>query len=220
MFTGIVLTTGIVRLQPIAGGDQRLRVEFPAAALGTFAAGDSVCVSGVCLTALALQPGRFHADVSAETLSLTTLGALADGHPVNLEPAATLSTLMGGHLVSGHVDGTGTLVWRKPDARSERMRFRAPFDLARYIAAKGSICIDGVSLTLGVCERQNFWVYLISHTMGRTTLQGLRAGDRVNLEADIIGKYVEKFLANRGLSGSGEQGLSRAFLAKHGFTAS
>lgn len=197
MFTGIVLTTGIVRLQPIAGGDQRLRVEFPAAALGTFAAGDSVCVSGVCLTALALQPGCFHADVSAETLSLTTLGALADGHPVNLEPAATLSTLMGGHLVSGHVDGTGTLVWRKPDARSERMRFRAPFDLARYIAAKGSICIDGVSLTVNAVDSAEFEVNLIPHTLAATTLGTLETGSSVNLEVDLVARYLERLLDSR-----------------------
>ena len=141
MFTGIVLTTGTVTQRPTGSGDTRISVHHAADALGRVDTGGSVCVSGVCLTALSPRADGFDADVSTETLSLTTLGERAGGGRVNLEPAATMATPLGGHLVTGHVDGVGELLERHADARSERMRFRVPAPLARYVAGKGSVSL-------------------------------------------------------------------------------
>ncbi len=201
MFTGIVVTTGTLTGRPApaagGGGDLRVAVRHPAGALGALGVGASVCVSGVCLTALAPREDGFEADVSTETLSLTTLGERTAGGVVNLEPAATLATPLGGHLVSGHVDGIGTLVSRRADARSERMRFSLPAELARYVAAKGSVCIDGVSLTVNAVAASEFEVNIIPHTLAATTLGSLAPGARVNIEVDLVARYLERLLECR-----------------------
>lgn len=194
MFTGIVMTTGRVDAIETRGADMRLALVAEDDALGVISAGDSVCVSGVCLTALEPARRRFQADVSAETVSRTTLGRLVRGSRVNLERAATLATLLGGHLVSGHVDGTGVLRERRADARSVRMRFEVPDTLARYIADKGSICVEGVSLTVNTADGALFDVNIVPHTLEATTLGALATGDPVNIEVDQVARYIERLM--------------------------
>jgi len=192
MFTGIVQTVGsIVRLEP-RGGDTRLVVEAGALDLFDVALGDSICVSGVCLTAIALDGNTFAADVSTETLSRTTLGLLQSGKGVNLEKSLRFSDRLGGHLVSGHVDGVGEVAAIEPDARSQRWTFVLPAPLARYVAEKGSICVDGVSLTVNEVAANRFGVNLIPHTIDVTTFRDKRVGDKVNIEVDLIARYVER----------------------------
>ena len=195
MFTGIVISRGILREMTEVGGDIRLRIECPELDLETAAAGDSICVSGACLTMLEPTGSSFHADVSPETLSLTTLGRLQAGDAINLELALRADDRMGGHLVTGHVDGMATLVSRHPDARSERFEFEVPQELARYVARKGSVCIDGVSLTVNEVDGPRFSVCLIPHTLAVTTLGSLQPGDPVNLEVDLIARYLERLMS-------------------------
>ena len=172
MFTGIIQAVGeIVAVEPV-GGDTRLRIDTGGLDLAGAGLGDSIAVNGVCLTAVELSPGEFVADVSQETLSLTTLGAAREGTRVNLEPALTLATPLGGHLVSGHVDGVGGLASLEADARSTRMEFEAPPTLSRYIARKGSITIDGTSLTVNGVEGDKFSVNIVPHTLERTIMGG------------------------------------------------
>ncbi len=154
--------------------------------------GDSIAVAGVCLTALDIDAARFAADVSNETLALTTLGRLPAGAAVNLEKALRLSDRLGGHLVSGHVDGVGTVVAIEGDARSQRWTFAAPVALARYIAVKGSVCVDGASLTVNAVDGARFAVNLIPHTQAVTTFGQRRVGDAVNIEVDLIARYAER----------------------------
>lgn len=195
MFTGIVQDMGrIVALEPRAG-DVRLRVAVERLPLDAVRSGDSIAVSGVCLTVVEHDAGGFAADVSNETLSLTTLGDLAPGSSVNLEPALRAGDPLGGHLVSGHVDGVGRVVSLAQDARSWRIRFETPPDLARYVARKGSIAIDGVSLTVNEVEGREFGINIIPHTWQVTTIGGYAPGRRVNLEIDPIARYVERLLA-------------------------
>ena len=196
MFTGIVETRGTVARLETRDGDGRLTVDAPD--LGEFQVGDSICVSGACLTAAARTERGFIADVSRETLDRTTLGALAAGASVNLERSLTLASPLGGHLVTGHVDGVGELLSQEEDARSRRLRFRAPEGLARYLAAKGSVCVDGVSLTVNEVEGREFGINVIPHTAAVTTLGGARPGSRVNLEADLVARYVERLLNGGG----------------------
>ena len=196
MFTGIVQTCGAVTRLEARGGDARLVIDAPD--LGEFRVGDSISVSGACLTAAARTERGFAADVSRETLDRTTLGALGTGAAVNLELSLTLASPLGGHLVSGHVDGVGELLSQEEDARSRRLRFRAPEGLARYLAAKGSVCVDGVSLTVNEVEGREFEVNVIPHTAAVTTLGDARPGSRVNLEADLIARYVERLLSGGG----------------------
>ncbi|TAN06078.1 MAG: riboflavin synthase [Rhodanobacteraceae bacterium] len=192
MFTGIVQAAGrIARLEP-RGGDVRLEVTAYGIDPADIALGDSISVSGCCLTVVAREGDTLAFDVSNETLSLTTLGGLHAGDRVNLEKALRLSDRLGGHLVSGHVDGVGSIVAIAPDARSQRWTLEAPAALARYIAAKGSICVDGVSLTVNAVDGRRFDVNLIPHTVEVTTFAERRVGDRVNLEADILARYVER----------------------------
>ena len=192
MFTGIVQALGnIERIEP-RGGDTRLWVAVPGDFLADAAIGDSIAVAGVCLTAVAFDAARFAADVSTVTLACTTLGALDVGNAVNLEKALRLADRLGGHLVSGHVDAVGRVLSVTPDARSQRWTFEAPLALARYIAAKGSICIDGVSLTVNEVEGARFGVNLIPHTVEVTTFHDRRVGDAVNLEVDLVARYVER----------------------------
>jgi riboflavin synthase len=213
MFTGIIQTVGrVVRLEP-RGGDVRLAVDTAGLDLADVQPGDSIAVSGVCLTAVALEPHGFAADVSNETLSLTTLGQLKAGDPVNLEKALRLADRLGGHLVSGHVDGVGKVVAITPDGRSQRWTFELPAALARYIAAKGSVCIDGTSLTVNEVVGSRFGVNLIPHTVGHTAFHARRVGDAVNIEVDVIARYVERLLS----SGQAPARLDEAFLKQHGF---
>jgi len=197
MFTGIIEATGrIARIEP-RGGDVRLIVEAASLGLDDVAIGDSISVSGVCLTAIALDGDTFAADVSNETLSVTSLGALAVGAAVNLEKAMRLSDRLGGHLVSGHIDGVGRVVSVEPDARSQRWTFELPAELARYVASKGSIAIDGVSLTVNEVDDRRFGVNLIPHTVEVTTFRDRRAGDSVNIEVDLVARYVERLYGER-----------------------
>jgi riboflavin synthase len=212
MFTGIIQTVGRIARLERRGGDVRLHVDTAALDLSDVQPGDSIAVSGVCLTAIELGAGSFAADVSNETLSLTTLGQLKAGDPVNLEKALRLADRLGGHLVSGHVDGVGKVVSVTPDARSQRWTFEVPVDLARYIAAKGSICIDGTSLTVNEVAGTRFGVNLIPHTVAHTAFHAKRPGDAVNVEVDVIARYVERLI------GSGQPPrLDEAFLTQHGF---
>ncbi len=192
MFTGIVQAMGaIVRVEP-RGGDTRLVIDTGGLDASDIAIGDSVCVSGVCLTAVEIDVADVAVDISTETLSRTTLGGLKSGDCVNLEKSLRLSDRLGGHLVSGHVDGVGRVVAIEPDARSQRWTFEVPSGLSRYIAAKGSVCIDGVSLTVNEVAANRFGVNLIPHTIGATTFQYKRVGDAVNIEVDLIARYLER----------------------------
>ncbi|MBB5014529.1 riboflavin synthase [Rehaibacterium terrae] len=195
MFTGIVQAVGRVAAVEPRGGDVRLVIDSVDLGLDDVALGDSIAVAGVCLTAIELDGPCFAADVSLETLDRTTLGALHAGDAVNLEKALRLADRLGGHLVSGHVDGIGRVLDVRDDARSQRWIFEAPPALARYIAAKGSICIDGTSLTVNEVEGSRFGVNLIPHTVQRTTFGFRRPGDAVNLEVDMVARYVERLLA-------------------------
>ena len=194
MFTGIVQGVGTVRAIEPRGGDVTLVFDTAGVSLADIELGGSVAVSGVCLTATRFDASSFAADVSRETLSLTTLGDWVVGSRVNLEKALLAGQALGGHYVTGHVDGVGELVSRHDDARSVRMEFRVPPELARYVARKGSICIDGVSLTVNGARGGRFHVTLVPHTVGVTTRGGLQAGSRVNLEVDIIARYVERMM--------------------------
>ncbi|HET9389432.1 MAG TPA: riboflavin synthase [Steroidobacteraceae bacterium] len=192
MFTGIVQDIGQVKSLESRGGDVRIVIEFGRLDTRGLNIGDSICVQGCCLTAVGLQEKSFAADVSRETLSLTTLGALRSGSPVNLEPSLRAGDPLGGHLVSGHVDGIATVVSITGDARSQRLRFAVPHALARYIARKGSVSVDGVSLTVNEVEGDEFGVNIIPHTQQVTTLGRLTAGARVNLEVDQVARYMER----------------------------
>lgn len=220
MFTGIVAAVGHIARSEARGGDMRLHIASGTLDLASAAIGDSIAVSGVCLTAVAIDGQAFAADVSCETLALTTLGDLRVGSAVNLELALALGARLGGHLVSGHVDGVGSLRARSADARSKRMRFEAPTPLARYIAAKGSICIDGVSLTVNAVAGAQFEVNIVPHTLAATTLGACAIGDRVNLEVDLIARYLERLLLREETDAENSpdaDALSADYLRLHGF---
>jgi riboflavin synthase len=194
MFTGIILAIGkIAAIQP-RGGDVRLTINTGKLSLSDANLGDSIAVNGVCLTAVELGKDYFCADVSNETLSRTTLNHAAIGTPVNLELALTPTTRLGGHIVSGHVDGIGTVVEKKSDGRSIRFQFKAPDALAKYIAKKGSICINGISLTVNSIDGALFSVNIVPHTLQETTLGTTEVGDTVNLEVDLLARYMERLM--------------------------
>ena len=195
MFTGIVQAVGRIAVRETRGSDARLVIDAGALDLADVGLGDSIAVAGVCLTVVAIDGARWTADVSAETLDLTTLGALAVGDGVNLEKALRLADRLGGHLVSGHVDGVGHVVAVEDDGGSQRWTFRVPVPLARYIAAKGSICVDGVSLTVNSIAPDAFGVTLIPHTLAVTTFGARTKGDPVNLEVDLVARYLERLHA-------------------------
>ncbi|MDD3762632.1 MAG: riboflavin synthase [Nevskiales bacterium] len=196
MFTGIIESIGeVVSVEP-RGGDVRMRIAAPDYLQG-LRIGDSVATNGVCLTAIEIGDGGYVADLSAETLSLTTAAGWAPGRRVNLERALTPDKPLGGHLVSGHVDGVGKLLSKHEDARSWRLEFESDQSLAKYIPRKGSICIDGVSLTVNDVDGARFGVNIVPHTAEHTTLGLLQPGDAVNLEVDLIARYLERLLAQR-----------------------
>lgn len=197
MFTGLIEGVGRLRQREPRGGDVRLHVEVGTLPFADVAMGESIAVNGVCLTVVAFDAVSFAADVSTETLSLTTLGGLVDGQALNLERAMRPTDRLGGHLVSGHVDGVGQVLSLHEDARSQRWRFAAPAPLLKYIATKGSICVDGVSLTVNAVDGEGFEVALIPHTVSHTAFATTRVGDPVNLEVDLVARYVERLLAAR-----------------------
>lgn len=192
MFTGLVQAVGRVAACEERGGELRLRIDPRRWPIADVALGESIAVAGVCLTVVACDGGSLAFDVSGETRSLTTLGALVAGSEVNLERAMLPTDRLGGHLVSGHVDGVGRVAAITPDARSQRWRFTTAPTLLRYVAVKGSICVDGVSLTVNAVDAEGFAVNLIPHTLAHTTFGGLQGGDRVNLEVDLLARYVER----------------------------
>lgn len=194
MFTGIIQTMGTLAKTEPVGGDRRLRFHAPALDLSAIRIGESIAVNGCCLTAVELDAEFFSADVSIESLERTTLGTLTLGQGVNLETSLTLSTPLGGHLVSGHVDGVGTVVAREPAGRSERWVFQVPEALAHYIAVKGSIAVDGISLTVNEVDGPRFAVNIVPHTAAVTNLSQRQPGDPVNIEVDLIARYLERLL--------------------------
>jgi len=194
MFTGIILAKGRVASIVEHGGDLELGVDAAGLDVARIAIGDSICVQGACLTVTRKQGVCFFADVSRETMAKTTLGKVSVGAHVNLEPSLRAGDALGGHLVSGHVDALGTLRRIEEDARSRRMEFELPADLSRFVAAKGSICINGVSLTVNKVAGLNFDVNIIPHTFAVTTLGELRLGDEVNIEIDVVARYLERLM--------------------------
>ncbi len=221
MFTGIIQAIGTVAALQATGGDVRLRINTGKLALDDVALGDSICTSGVCLTVIELPGDGYWADVSLETLDFTTLGALQPGSPVNLEKALTPASRLGGHIVSGHVDGVGEVLGLQEDARSIRAEISAPPELAKYIAHKGSICIDGTSLTVNAVSGNRFELNIIPQTMAETIFGEYRAGSRVNLEVDVIARYLERLvLGDAAADPEAATGLSLETLADNGFLRS
>jgi riboflavin synthase len=212
MFTGIITEVGRVRTATRATAGLVLEIEcaYPALVLG-----ESIAVEGVCLTVTRVTAGGFTADVSAESLARSTLGALAPGARVNLERALAASDRLGGHIVAGHVDGVGRVLARTPAGDAERWSIALPPDLARYVAEKGSIAVDGVSLTVNAVSAADFEVMLIPFTRRATTLEGKPAGTPVNLEVDVLARYVARMLEVRGAGGTG--GVTMDLLARAGY---
>lgn len=196
MFTGIVQATGEVRAITPKAGDVEIVIAAPGLELRSVAIGDSISVNGCCLTATRIEADTFAADASRETLNVTTLGRWQPGRRVNLEKALTAGQPLGGHYVTGHVDGIATVAALEAEARSTRMSFEVPAALARYIAKKGSICIDGVSLTVNEVGPTSFGVNLIPHTMAVTVLEDYQIGTPVNVEVDIIARYLERLTSS------------------------
>ena len=216
MFTGIIQGLGTVFEKRPAGGGMIFGLE-AGFHLTDPEEGESIAVNGACLTARNNSGNRFYVDVSPESLTRTGLGRLQTGSRVNLERALRLSDRLGGHLVSGHVDTQGRVEQRRAAGDFTLFTFSLDSALTKYIPEKGSITINGVSLTVNSCERDRFSVSIIPHTLAVTTLGQLKQGDLVNLEVDMIGKYVEKLLSAQGEPGAGPSRINPAFLAQHGF---
>jgi riboflavin synthase len=217
MFTGIIQAVGEVAAMQPAGGDLRLRIQTGKLDLADVALGDSICTNGVCLTVIELPGDGYWADVSVETLDFTTLGDLEPGSKVNLEKALTPASRLGGHIVSGHVDGVGEVVSLQQDARSIRFVMRAPDELAKYIAHKGSICVDGTSLTVNAVNGAEFDLNIIPQTMAETVFGEYQPGSRVNLEVDVIARYLERLVQGDAAANPDAPGLSMQTLAENGF---
>jgi len=211
MFTGIIKAKGTIRSMETRGGDVRLSVQSDGLPWSDYELGESIAVNGVCLTAVALHDDGFDTDISVETLDVTGLGDLAVGSPVNLEPAISLGERLGGHLVSGHVDCTGRVVTRDTDARSIRLAIEIPKDYARYVAKKGSVCVDGVSLTVNEVSGNTFELNIIPHTADVTIIGDYASGTVVNVEVDLLARYLERLLARDG------DDISIDFLKAHGY---
>ena len=218
MFTGIIQAVGSIASLEQRGGDMRLGVHGGKLSMNDVNLGDSIAVSGVCLTVIEKSAHGFHADVSGETLQRTIIGQLAVNDAVNLEKALTLETRLGGHLVSGHVDGVGTVVARSEDSRSVQFSVLAPDELARYIATKGSICVDGVSLTVNAVAGAGFELNIVPHTLAETTLRDYQSGRQVNLEVDLLARYLERLLQGDAAAQPGNSGqVTRELLESCGF---
>jgi riboflavin synthase len=217
MFTGIIQAVGEVAAMQPAGGDLRLRIRSGKLPLADVALGDSISTNGVCLTVVGLPGDGYWCDVSVETLNFTTLGTLQVGSRVNLEKALTPESRLGGHIVSGHVDGVGEVLGREEDARSIRFVLRAPDSLAKYIAHKGSICVDGTSLTVNAVDGPEFDLNIIPQTLAETIFGDYQPGSRVNLEVDLIARYLERLLQGEKASEYSAGGLSLDTLARHGY---
>jgi riboflavin synthase len=211
MFTGIIKAMGRISAIKRQGGDVRLTVSSTGLPWSDYELGDSLSVNGVCLTVVALHDDGFDTDVSVETLDVTGLGKLEIGSPVNLEPAISLGERLGGHLVSGHVDCTGTVTSRAADARSIRLEIKIPEEYSRYVAKKGSICVDGVSLTINEVSGNSFAVNIIPHTAEVTIFDDYAVGTVVNVEVDLLARYIERLLSKDG------DGISIEFLKAHGY---
>lgn len=221
MFTGIIEAIGSVAAMQDKGGDMRLTLNTGKLDMSDVELGDSIAVNGVCLTVIEMTSSSFSADVSAETLRLTSLGNLKTGSHVNLEKALTLQTRLGGHMVSGHVDGLGKVLERKDDARSVWFLIEAPKELAKYIVHKGSITVDGTSLTVNAVNGNEFELNIVPHTLQETIMDSYKPGTSINLEVDIIGRYLERLLlgdkaADKGVAGGG---IDMALLHKAGFVS-
>ncbi len=217
MFTGIIEATGIIGdIQP-KGDDIRLLIDTGKLDMSDVKVGDSIAVNGVCLTAISIVDSGFLADVSRESLKLTSLAQLSAGSEVNLEKALTLQTRLGGHLVSGHVDGLGEVIEQYDEGRSTRYWLKAPDDLAKYISAKGSICIDGTSLTVNEVDGAKFKINIVPHTIQETVIKHYHLGTKVNLEVDVIARYLERLLQGEAAAASTSSGITEAFLAENGF---
>ncbi|WP_020675843.1 riboflavin synthase [Geopsychrobacter electrodiphilus] len=216
MFTGLIEGSGTLAHIEKNGTLCRIRINTELAQ-ADLQLGESIAVNGVCLTLTAWDQRSFLADVSSETLKVTTLGRLEHGAPVNLERALRLCDRLGGHLVSGHVDAIGILQARIGEGEAQRLEFSLPQEIRRYVASKGSIAIDGISLTVNEVSADSFSVMLIPHTLGRTTLKSMRIGGEVNLESDMLARYIERLTSFSAETGSKTSGLSLEFLAKNGF---
>jgi riboflavin synthase len=211
MFTGIIKAKGTISAMDKRGGDVRLSVRSDGLPWSDYDLGESIAVNGVCLTAVALHEDGFDTDVSVETLDVTALGGLDVGSSVNLEPAISLGERLGGHLVSGHVDCTGRVVARNSDARSIRLAIEIPKDYARYVAKKGSVCVDGVSLTVNEVSGNTFELNIIPHTADVTIIDDYADGTVVNVEVDLLARYLERLLDKDG------DNISIDFLKAHGY---
>ena len=214
MFTGIVEAIGSVAKLQQLGSDWRLTIDSGKLDLSDVVLGDSIAVNGCCLTVVEMQKNLFGADVSNESMRCTALGQFKGGTPVNLEKAMLASGRLGGHIVSGHVDGVGNLIESSADGASVRLVYEAPKGIAKYIADKGSICIDGTSLTVNEVSGLKFTVNVIPHTQTETIIGDYKVGQSVNLEVDLIARYLERLLQG---TDSSEEGLNKEFLTKHGF---
>ncbi len=211
MFTGIIKDRGTITAISRQGGDVRLTVSSSGLPWSEFELGESIAVNGVCLTAVALHDDGFDTDVSVETLTVTGLGKLDVGSPVNLEPAISLGERLGGHLVSGHVDCTGIVTSRAADARSTRLVIEIPAEYSRYVAKKGSVCVDGVSLTINEVSGKHFELNIIPHTADVTIIDDYAVGTVVNVEVDMLARYIERLISND------PDAISIDFLKAHGY---
>ncbi len=217
MFTGIIEAVGdVVALEP-KSGDLRVRIRTNKLDLGDVRLGDSIATNGVCLTVVDLPGDGYWADVSVETLKLTSVGQWQVGTRVNLEKALTPETRLGGHIVSGHVDGIGEVVNRYTDARAEQFFVKAPSSLAKYIAYKGSITVDGTSLTVNAVEGDTFQLTIVPHTVAETIFGDYKMGTKVNLEVDVIARYLERLLMGEKAADAQSSSIDMAFLAQNGF---
>ena len=220
MFTGIIQSVGKIDSLQRQNNDMRIALDIDKLPVAQLALGDSVAVSGICLTVVEKTESGFIADVSGETLSRTIAGEWKIGDRVNLELALTPTTRLGGHMVSGHVDGVGEVVKRWSDGRSERFTIKAPDSLAKYIAEKGSICVDGISLTVNAVSGAEFELNIVPHTLQETTMGDYKSGRKVNLEVDVIARYLERLLLGDKAADKdqpGSQNINETFLAQHGF---
>ena len=211
MFTGIIKAKGTIAAMQEQAGDMRLTVKSPGLPWADYEVGESIAVNGVCLTATALHKDGFDTDVSVETLNVTALGKLSTGSEVNLEPAISLGERLGGHLVSGHVDCVGKVTSREVDARSIRLAIEIPSQYAHSVAKKGSVCVDGVSLTINEVSGNSFELNIIPHTAEATVINGYVVGTIVNVEVDLLARYLERLISRDG------DGISLDFLKAHGY---